>query len=86
MTTTSITFRTNANNKKSIDMLAKSMGGSRTMVINQAIEAYTDLYRWQLKEIEHGIADADTGRYAKKNWRDSFSELRKDIKNETSSN
>lgn len=56
-----VTFRTDKKTK--IDKIAKQLRGTRSNVINDAIESYIDLYEWQEKKIKRGLEDAKAGRF-----------------------
>ncbi len=44
-----------------ISSIAKQWDRSQNWVINQAIEQFLDLYRWQAAQIEKAVAAADAG-------------------------
>jgi predicted transcriptional regulator len=58
----SLSFRTEEETRDDLDRLAESLDRNRNWVINQAITAYLDLHRWQMKHIEQGIRDIEEGR------------------------
>ena len=57
----SLTFRTEENKRDQLDKVAGSLDRNRNWVINEAIDSFLELYRWQLEEIEKGIADHAAG-------------------------
>ncbi|MGH9495441.1 MAG: CopG family ribbon-helix-helix protein [Candidatus Sulfotelmatobacter sp.] len=57
-----ISFRLEIEKVAELDELAGSMDRDRTYLLNQAVQAYLDLQKWQLDEIRAGLADADAGR------------------------
>jgi predicted transcriptional regulator len=59
---TTISFRTEEAKRDELDRLAEALDRDRSWVINDAIEHYLDLQRWQMHEIEKGIVDTDAGR------------------------
>lgn len=60
----SITFRTEQAKREALDKIAQFMDRDRSYVLNEAIENYLDLYEWQIREIEAGLAEADAGEFA----------------------
>ncbi len=73
----SLTFRTEENKRDQLDRVAGSLDRNRNWVINEAIDSFLELYRWQLAEIEKGIADHEAGRTH------SLEEVRARFKNKT---
>ena len=59
-----VTFRLDAAKKAALDAIAAGMDRDRSYVLNQAIEAYLDVYRWQVEEIRKGLAEAEAGDFA----------------------
>ncbi|HZS54561.1 MAG TPA: ribbon-helix-helix protein, CopG family [Bryobacteraceae bacterium] len=57
-----VSFRTDEQTLRQLDALAEKMDRSRGWVINEALEYYLDLRRWQIEEIKKGIADSEAGR------------------------
>lgn len=57
-----LSFRTEQNTRDQLDRIAESLQRNRNWVINEAIAAYLDLHRWQLKHIEQGLRDAEASR------------------------
>lgn len=58
-----ITFRIDVENKALLDEAAQEMDRDRSYVINEAVVAYLDLYRWQVEDVKKGIAEADAGQF-----------------------
>lgn len=59
-----ISFRANADQVKDIDLVAANLDRDRSYIINEAITAYLELYRWQISHIKEGIRQADAGEFA----------------------
>lgn len=59
-----INFRTEPGKIRSLDTIAAALDRDRTYVINEAISAYLDLYRWGMDHIKEGIRQADAGEFA----------------------
>lgn len=47
-----------------LDLLANSMGRSRTYVVTEAIQAYVREQAWQVQEIQNALREADAGDFA----------------------
>lgn len=58
----SLSFRTEEKTREQLDRIAESLDRNRNWVVNDAIEAYIDIHRWQLEHIEQGIRDTKAGR------------------------
>jgi predicted transcriptional regulator len=63
MNTISLSFRTEEGKRAQLDAIAKALDRNRNWVINEAIEYYLDLHRWQLEEIKKGEEDIKAGRW-----------------------
>lgn len=62
MSKQTISFRIDSDKVSALDALADSADRDRTYLLNEAVGAYLDLQRWQLEQIEAGIAEADAGK------------------------
>ena len=58
---TVVTVRLGADLKAKLEALARSTRRSKSYLAAEAIAAYIDLNRWQIGEIESGIAELDAG-------------------------
>ncbi len=56
-----ISFRLDSDKVAALDALACSMDRDRTYLLGLAVEAYLEVQRWHLEQIEAGIAEADAG-------------------------
>lgn len=59
-----ITFRMDSDKKDALDAIATGLDRDRSYVLNQAIEAYIEIHRWQFAHIEEGLRQADAGEFA----------------------
>ena len=59
-----ITFRVNRDKREALDLIAQGLDRDRSYVLNQAIENYLEMHRWQIEEINKAIAEADAGDFA----------------------
>jgi len=59
-----VSFRTYENKIKSLDAIAEALDRDRSYVLNEAISAYLELYRWQINHIEEGLRQAEAGEFA----------------------
>jgi predicted transcriptional regulator len=62
--TAPVTFELKEETISALDAYAARVDRPRSTLVNQALEEWLDLRRWQIEEIEAGIADADAGRFA----------------------
>lgn len=59
-----VSFRADVKKIKSLDALAEALDRDRSYVLNEAISAYLELYRWQVGHIKQGLKQADAGEFA----------------------
>jgi predicted transcriptional regulator len=57
-----ISFRLDTDRVAALDALADSMDRDRTYVLGEAVQAYLELQKWQMEEIEAGLAEAEAGK------------------------
>lgn len=60
----SVSFRTDQKKVKQLDALAKKQRRHRTQLIDEALENYIEIQKWQMQEIEAAIREADAGNFA----------------------
>lgn len=56
-----VSFRLDAAKVAALDELGKAQARDRTFLLNEAVDAYLDVQRWQLAHIKEGIRQADSG-------------------------
>ena len=54
-----ITFRLDRTKREALDAIAKELDRDRSYLLNEAIENYIEIYRWQIAEINLAIDEAD---------------------------
>jgi RHH-type rel operon transcriptional repressor/antitoxin RelB len=59
-----ISFRLDSRKKDALDAIARAHDRDRTYVLNEAIDAYLDVQKWQIEHIKEGIRQADAGEFA----------------------
>ncbi len=59
-----ITVRLDKAKRDELDALAHTVARDRSFLINEAIDAYLAIHRWQIAEIEDGLRQADAGEFA----------------------
>jgi len=59
-----VTFRLDQEKRDALDAIAAGMDRDRSYVLNEAIDVYLEMQKWQLQEIQKGIAEADAGDFA----------------------
>jgi RHH-type rel operon transcriptional repressor/antitoxin RelB len=64
MSRETISFRLESEKREALDAVASALDRDRTYVINEAIEAYLDVHRWQMGHIREGLRQADAGEFA----------------------
>lgn len=64
MSRDNVTFRLDSEKKIALDAIASGMDRDRSYVINEAITVYLEMHKWQIEEIEKGIAEAEAGDFA----------------------
>jgi predicted transcriptional regulator len=73
-----ISFRLKAGKKEALDAVASALDRDRSYIINEAIEAYLDIHRWQADHIREGLRQADAGEFASESeMKATFSRRRK---------
>jgi predicted transcriptional regulator len=56
-----VSFRIDAEKVAELDELGKAQARDRTFLLNEAVDAYLDVHRWQVAHIEQGIRQANSG-------------------------
>ena len=59
-----ITFRVDRHKREALDAIAKELDRDRSYLLNEAIENYIEMYKWQIEEINLAIAEADADDFA----------------------
>jgi len=59
-----VTFRMDVETKKALDEIAVELQRDRSYLLNEAVTAYLDVYRWQMADLDRAIAEADAGLFA----------------------
>ncbi len=60
--TETLSIRIDAETKKRLDALSKRSKRSKSFLAAEAIAVYVEAEEWQLKEIQAGIAELESGR------------------------
>lgn len=64
MSKENVTFRLDSEKREALDAIASGIDRDRSYLINEAIAIYLEMHRWQLEEIQRGVAEADAGDFA----------------------
>ena len=56
-----ISFRLEPEKVAALDQLAKAQTRDRTFLLNEAVDAYLEVQRWQIEHIQEGLRQADAG-------------------------
>jgi predicted transcriptional regulator len=59
-----VTFRLEARKRKALDAIAAGLDRDRSHVLNDAVDLYLDVHRWQLAHIQEGLRQANAGDFA----------------------
>ena len=59
-----VTVRLDAEKRAALDALASATDRDRSYLINEAIDAYLGVHRWQIARIEKGVRQAEAGDFA----------------------
>lgn len=59
-----ITVRIDAEKRAALDALAGVTDRDRSYLVNEAIDAYLAVHRWQITHIEAGLREAEAGAFA----------------------
>jgi predicted transcriptional regulator len=59
-----ITFRLDPTKREALDAIAKELDRDRSYLLNEAIENYIEIYKWQIAEINLAIVEADAEDFA----------------------
>ncbi len=59
-----VSFRATSKMVKQLDALAKRQRRPRTQLIDEALENYLEIQRWQMREIENSLREADAADFA----------------------
>ena len=57
-----ISFRLNTDKVDALDALAESLDRDRSYLLNEAVDSYLEVQRWQMEQIRKGLGQARTGR------------------------
>jgi RHH-type rel operon transcriptional repressor/antitoxin RelB len=57
-----ISFRLDAKKVDALDTLAETLDRDRTYLLNEAVDAYLDVQRWQIEQIKEGLRQANSGK------------------------
>ena len=61
MTSKQLSFRVDLEKIEALDEVAATLDRDRSYILNQAVDAYLDVYRWQVEHIEQAVKEADAG-------------------------
>jgi predicted transcriptional regulator len=56
-----VSFRLETEKVAALDKLAKAQTRDRTFLLNEAVDAYLEVQRWQIEHIQKGLRQADAG-------------------------
>lgn len=57
-----ISFRLNTDKVDALDALAETLDRDRSYLLNEAVDSYLEVQRWQIEQIKKGLGQAKAGR------------------------
>jgi predicted transcriptional regulator len=63
MSKATLTVRIGAETRDALDAIAANLDRDRSYVVNEALEGYIELHRWQIEHIRQGLREADAGKF-----------------------
>ena len=61
-----MTVRVDPRTRKALDGIAAALDRDRTYVVNEALESYIDIHKWQIDHIQQGLREANAGKFVPK--------------------
>ena len=61
-----MTVRVEPRTRKALDGIASSLDRNRTYVVNEALQSYIDVHKWQIEHIQQGLCEAKAGKFVPK--------------------
>jgi predicted transcriptional regulator len=61
-----MTVRIEPATKQALDTIAATLDRDRSYVVNEALAAYVETHRWQIKHIQRGLREANAGKFVPK--------------------
>ena len=58
-----MTIRIEPEVRSSLDAVAAAADRDRAWVVNEALSAYLETYRWQIEHIQQGVREAKAGKF-----------------------
>ena len=59
-----ISVRIDDGNRRALDRIAAGQKSGLSRVVNDAIEAYVEVHRWQIDHVRQGLREAEAGEFA----------------------
>jgi predicted transcriptional regulator len=64
MSKETITFRLDSDKRAALDEIADGLDRDRSYILNEAIDLYLEVHRWQVEHILEGLRQADAEEFA----------------------
>ena len=61
-----MTVRVEPRTRKALDGIASALDRDRTYVVNEALQSYIDVHKWQIDHIQQGLREANAGKFVPK--------------------
>ena len=73
-----LTVRVPSETKEALDAIAEALDRKRSYVVNDALNSYIEIQRWQIEHIKQGLREAKAGRFVpEKDVQKTISRLRR---------
>ena len=73
-----LTVRVPSETKEALDAIAEALDRDRSYVVNDALNSYIEIQRWQIEHIKKGLREAKAGRFVpEKDVQKTISRLRR---------
>jgi predicted transcriptional regulator len=59
-----MTVRIQPETRDALDAIATTLDRDRSYIVNEALRAYVETYRWQTEHIQQGLREANAGKFA----------------------
>jgi predicted transcriptional regulator len=58
-----MTVRINMETREALDAIAGTLDRDRSYIVKEALAAYVEMHRWQVKHIRQGLREAEAGKF-----------------------
>ncbi len=73
-----MTVRIEPETREALDAIATALDRDRSHVVNEALAAYVEMHRWQVRHIRQGLREAEAGKFvSEKDVKKTIARLRR---------